>query len=77
MNSNIVIVDTYNNIERINTIDREREQTQSMHAFQKWCKDMKIGSRIEVKDYNAIEMMREYDYSIKESRMPEFIRRWF
>ncbi len=77
MNSNIVIVDTYNNIERINTIDREREQTQSMNEFQKWCKDMKIGSRIEVKDYNAIEMMREYDYSIKESRMPEFIRRWF
>jgi len=74
MNSNIV-VDIYNNIERINTIDREREQTQSMHEFQKWCKDMKIGSRVEVKDYNAIE--RDYDFNRKQSRMPEFITNWF
>ena len=77
MNSNIVIVDTYNNIDRINTREREREQTQSMNEFQQWCKDMNIGSRVEVKDYNAIEMMREYDFNRKQSRMPEFITNWF
>ena len=64
-------------IERLYTIEREREQTQSMNEFQQWCKDMNIGSRVEVKDYNAIEMMREYDFNRKQSRMPEFITNWF
>lgn len=64
-------------IERLYTIEREREQTQSMNEFQQWCKDMNIGSRVEVKDYHAIQMMQDYEFMRSESRMPEFIRNWF
>ena len=60
MNNNTLIVETYNNIERIEQIDREREHTMADSQFQKWCKDMKIGSRVEVKDYRADELMQQY-----------------
>ena len=77
MNNNTLIVETYNNTERIEQIDREREHTMADSQFQKWCKDMKIGSRVEVKDYHAIQMMQDYEFMRSESRMPEFIRNWF
>jgi hypothetical protein len=28
--------------------------------FQKWCSDMRIGSRVEVKDFRATELMQQY-----------------
>jgi hypothetical protein len=47
-------------IERLHSIERERETTMIDKEFIQWCKDMNIGARVEVKDYKAEEMMQQY-----------------
>ena len=47
-------------IERLHSIERERETTMIDKDFIQWCKDMNIGARVEVKDYKAEEMMQQY-----------------
>jgi hypothetical protein len=67
------IVDTITNIdiETYNSIEEVRSQILSDEKFQQWCKDMKIGSRVEVKDYRSNELMNQYiDY-------PEWLSRQF
>lgn len=67
MNNNIV---QDINIERYHSIEEERNKILQDTEFQKWCKDMKIGSRVEVKDYRATELMQQYtNYPKWVSRM--------
>ena len=47
-------------IEKYSSIEKEREKILNDIEFQKWCSDMKIGSRVEVKDYRATELMNQY-----------------
>ena len=47
-------------IEKYSSIESEREKVMADSNFQKWCSDMKIGSRVEVKDYKASELMQQY-----------------
>lgn len=54
------IVTAYKDIDRIHSIDRDREETQSLIEFQEWCRSMKIGSRIVRKDSRATELMDQY-----------------
>ena len=68
MNSNSSIVDI--DIEKYNSIERERETIMADSRFQKWCKDLNIGSRVEVKDYRAIELQMQY-----EQNYPKWIAR--
>ena len=77
MNTIDIIVEQYTNEEKMHQLHIERERVMQDAEFQQWLKDMKIGSRCKVKNHNAIDMMRDYDFRIKESRMPEFIQRWF
>lgn len=81
MNTIDIVVEQYTNEEKMNKLHIEREQTMQLAEFQKWLKEMHIGSRCEVKNHNAIDMMQDYDWSKwneqKQSRMPEFIQRWF
>lgn len=63
-------------IERLHTIEREREQIQSLTEFQKWCKDMNIGSRVEVKDHRAIELTNQYTGYLQWIKREEEKRRW-
>ena len=63
-------------IERLHTIEREREEIQSMHEFQKWCKDMNIGSRVVVKDHRAIELTNQYTGYLQWIKREEEKRRW-
>lgn len=68
MNNNSSIVDI--DIDKYNTIEKEREKVLQDKEFQQWCKDMHIGSRIEVKDYRANELMQQYpNYPKWVSRM--------
>ena len=68
-------------IDRLEAIDRERENTMKDKRFQKWCKDMKIGvmytDRAGINRAN--EMMAQWSGSLTEGeRMwPEFIRRMY
>ena len=56
-NSSIVDID----IEKYSSIERERETIMADSKFQKWCSDMRIGSRVEVKDYRALELQAQYE----------------
>jgi hypothetical protein len=47
-------------IEKYHSIENEREKVMADVEFQKWCSDMRIGSRVEVKDYKATELMQQY-----------------
>lgn len=58
-------------IERLHSIEREREQVMIDKNFIQWCKDMNIGSRVEVKDYRADELMQQY------SEYPKWVQRQF
>ena len=54
------IVQAYNNIERVHSIEKEREETMSKREFQEWCKSMNIGSRVHRVDSRATELMNQY-----------------
>ena len=56
MNSIIDSID----IEKYNSIEREREKLIGDKKFIAWLKEYNIGSRIEVKDYRATELMSQY-----------------
>ena len=56
---NSIIIDSID-IEKYNSIEKEREKVLMDEKFQQWCKDMNIGSRVEVKDYRANELMQQY-----------------
>lgn len=47
-------------IDKYTTIEEERQKILSDKEFQKWCKEMRIGARVEVKDYKANELMQQY-----------------
>ena len=54
------IVEGYKDIERVHSIEKEREKIMSTTEFQKWCATMGIGSRVVVRDSRATELMRQY-----------------
>lgn len=72
-------------IDRYNSIEREREKVQSDTQFQNWCKQYHIGSRVEHVDWRAVELTRQYtgytkwlsSESEKRSWLPEFITKMF
>ena len=72
MNSNS-IVDTIHSIdiEKYHSIEREREKVMADIEFQKWCKEMNIGVRVEVKDYRSNELMSQY------TNYPKWVSRQF
>ena len=59
MNNTIAAIQ-HIDIEKYSSIEEERQKVLSDKAFQQWCKDMKIGIRVEVKDYRADELMQQY-----------------
>ncbi len=69
MNSNSIVVDI--DIEKYTTIEEERNKVLSDIEFQNWCKEMRIGTRVEVKDYKANELMQQY------SNYPKWVSRLY
>ena len=62
--------------DRLQQIEQDREQIQSLQSFQQWCKDMNIGSRVEVKDHRAIELTNQYRGYLQWIKREEEKRRW-
>ncbi len=68
-------------IDRLDTIERERENTMADSQFQQWCKDMKIGvlytNRAGINRAN--DMMAQWSGSMSESERltPAFIRKMY
>lgn len=54
------IVQAYSSIERVHSIEKEREETMALTQFQEWCKSMNIGSRVHKVDSRASELMNQY-----------------
>ena len=65
-------------IDRLDTIERERENTIADPEFQQWCKDMKIGHRVQKREGidNANALMAQWNNEV-QSGMPEWIRRMY
>jgi hypothetical protein len=61
-NTDIVhsIVQGYSSIENIHSIERQREEILASKEFQSWCRRYNIGSRVEIRDTKATELMSQY-----------------
>jgi hypothetical protein len=71
-NSNSIVDIVHSiDIEKYTSIEKEREKVMQDAEFQKWCSDMRIGSRVEVKDYRATELMQQY------TNYPKWVARMF
>jgi len=70
-NSNIVHSIHSIDIEKYNTLEKERETIMSDEKFIQWCKEMNIGVRVEVKDYRSNELMNQY------TNYPKWVMRQF
>ena len=60
MSNSSNIVSAYKDMDKIHSIEKDREETQSLIEFQEWCRSMNIGSRIERRDSRATELMAQY-----------------
>jgi hypothetical protein len=67
-NSSIVDID----IEKYNSIEKEREKIMSDEKFIAWLNEYKIGSRVEVKDFRAMELNQQY-----ADNYPKWVQRMF
>jgi hypothetical protein len=54
------IAQGYNSIERVHSIEREREEILSSKEYRDWCKKFNIGSRVHSIDTRATELMEQY-----------------
>jgi len=64
-------------IDRLHSIEKEREQTMYDENFIQWCKQMNIGARVEVKDYRAGELMQQYVDKDGRSNYPKWVQRMY
>ena len=59
------IVEGYKDIDKVEGLERDRERTLGDSEFQLWCKQYKIGSRVESTNHRANELMGQYTNYIK------------
>jgi hypothetical protein len=72
MNSNSIVDIVHSiDIEKYTSIESEREKVMQDAEFQKWCSELRIGSRVEVKDFRATELMQQY------TNYPKWVQRMF
>ena len=68
-------------IDRLHTIEIERNATMADESFQQWCKDMRIGIRYTHREgiNRANDMMAQWSGSMSESERltPAFIRKMY
>jgi len=68
-------------IDRLHTIESERNATMADENFQQWCKDMRIGIRYTHREgiNRANDMMAQWSAPLTEGEKmwPEFIRRMY
>jgi hypothetical protein len=63
------IVQGYKDIDRVHSIEKDREKTMGDKNFQNWCKRYKIGSRVHSSSIGANELMAQY------IKYPEWVAR--
>jgi hypothetical protein len=60
MSNSSNIVSAYKDMDKIHSIEKDRERTMGDKEFQLWCKQYKIGSRVESSSMRANELMAQY-----------------
>ena len=78
MNNIDIVVQQYNNIDKLEQLHREREETQKLKEFQSWLSEMKIGSRVEKVEgkQRARDIMKQWDNEWQgRSMWPAWVQR--
>jgi hypothetical protein len=66
MNSTHIVVEAYNDIDKIHSIEKERENTMADPKFQQWMKELKVGTLYTSREliHNANRLMKQYTHKI-------------
>jgi len=66
MTNTHIVVEAYNNIENIHSIEEQRNKTMADPKFQKWFKDMKVSQLHTSREliHNANRLMKQYTHKI-------------
>lgn len=61
-----IVVEAYNDIDRIHSIEKQRRDTMSDPKFQKWMRDMKVSQLYTSREliHNANALMKQYTHKI-------------
>ncbi len=68
MNSTHIVVEAYNDIDRIHSIERERENTMRDPKYIQWVKELKVSQLYTSREliHNANRLMKQYTHRIGE-----------
>jgi hypothetical protein len=66
MNSTHIVVEAYSDIDKIHSIEKERENTMADPKFQQWMKELKVGTLYTSREliHNANRLMKQYTHKI-------------
>jgi hypothetical protein len=66
MSSTHIVVEAYNDIDRIHSIERERENTMADPKYIQWVKELKVSQLYTSREliHNANRLMKQYTHKI-------------
>ena len=66
MNSTHIVVDAYNDIDKIHSIEKERENTMADPKYQQWIKELRVSQLYTNREliHNANRLMKQYTHKI-------------
>ena len=66
MNSTHIVVEAYNDIDKIHSIERERENTMADPKYIQWVKELKVSQLYTSREliHNANRLMKQYTHKI-------------
>jgi len=68
MTNTHIVVEAYNNIENIHSIEEQRNKTMADPKFQQWVKELKVSQLYTSREliHNANRLMKQYTHKIGE-----------
>ena len=68
MSSTHIVVEAYNDIDKIHSIERERENTMADPKYIQWVKELKVSQLYTSREliHNANRLMKQYTHRIGE-----------
>lgn len=66
MNSTHIVVEAYNDIDKIHSIEKEREKTMADPKYQQWIKELRVSQLYTNREliHNANRLMKQYTHKI-------------
>ncbi len=68
MSSTHIVVEAYNDIDKIHSIERDRERTMQVPKYIQWVKELKVSQLYTSREliHNANRLMKQYTHRIGE-----------